>query len=434
VPAGPVLRLWHKAVVAGVIAGVAMVTFRASDPPAGFLFSDFLIAYYPAGQAVLEDPQRLEGLLEKGVRGFVNLPVVAWLFAPLAALPQGAAILVFTLLGVAAAVAAWWLLCRVARLGVRESCLLGLLFAANGPLLYSLKEGNTSHLVLLGLVAGLALLRDGRHAAAGAVLGACAVIKPPLALFGLYFLLRRDRAGLAGFASAGAGAVLASLLLAGWTLNLHWFEFSVLKFSTQWLAAYNVQSLPAFVLRLAPDSQQFLHEWTAIPEIGAGQRLAGNLLRAAVVLSAAVAWWRAPAFAGADPAREAKRRDLQFLLVVCLALVASPLSWSHYYAWLLVPAAFILGPHGLRDGRWPQALACIAIVLATALVRPLAFGDGALAAAYRAFGVSHLLLAGLLAFGLVAARLAAVPPLAGDRRAQRHGTSPAAVAGQVAGR
>ncbi|HZY18413.1 MAG TPA: glycosyltransferase family 87 protein [Ramlibacter sp.] len=406
----PTLDGWKRFVMTGSIAVVAVLAVRASDPPDGFLFNDFRIAYYPAGRAVLEDPQRLQELLDKGVSGFVNLPAVAWLLAPLAALAEERAVLVFTALGVAAAVGAWWLLCRVARLGLRERYVLALLFAGNGPLLYSLKEGNTSHMVLFGLVAGLALLRGGRPLAAGAVLAVCAVVKPPLALFGLFFLLRRDLAGLTGFAVVGAGFALASVLLAGWTLNQHWFELSVLKFSREWLAAFNVQSLPAFVLRLDPGAQQHLHVWATLTGVGDGERMAGELLRAAVFLAAAFAWRRAATGAADAPAQVEQRRDLQFLLVLCLALVTSPLAWSHYYAWLLVPIAFLLGPTGLGQGRAARVLGWVAIVLAMPLVRPLFFTDPALAAAYRSIGVSHLLFGGLLTFGLVAAHLAASGP------------------------
>ncbi|WP_427912220.1 glycosyltransferase family 87 protein [Ramlibacter sp. MMS24-I3-19] len=424
--AGTTMRGWHKAIVAAGIVVLALAGFRASDPPAGFLFSDFSIAYYPAGLAALQDPQRLEGLLQMGVRGFVNLPAVAWLFAPLALVPERIAVVVFTALGVAACVAAWWLLCRVARLEVRERCMLALLFAANGPLLYSVKEGNTSHMVLFGVVAAFALLKAGRHVAAGALLATCAVIKPPLALFGLFFLLRRDVAGLVAFILVGAGFVVTSLLLAGWTLNLDWFQLSVVKFSREWLAAFNVQSLPAFVLRLDSGAQQHLHDWTTPTAISAGERLAGQLLEAAVLAAAAFAWLRADG-GGSEPGQAERRCDLQFLLVLCLALVASPLSWSHYYAWLLMPTAFFLAQNRLRDGRAAQVLGWIAVFLATPLVRPLFVDDAALMAAYRALGVSHLLFGGLLMFALVAAHLAAAGPAPRRGRARSANKRRAAV-------
>ena len=37
------------------------------------------------------------------------------------------------------------------------------------------------------------------------------------------------------------------------------------------------------------------------------------------------------------------------MIVITLALVASPLSWSHYYCWLLIPAAFLLDRGAVRQ-------------------------------------------------------------------------------------
>jgi alpha-1,2-mannosyltransferase len=117
-------------------------------------------------------------------------------------------------------VATWFLLVRLARLELRERWLLALLFLANGPLMHGLKFGNTSHFILFALTAGLVLLRAGRSAAAGALLGAATMIKPPLLLFGVFFALRRDVRGTLGFGAMCAATAVLSVLLFGWADNL----------------------------------------------------------------------------------------------------------------------------------------------------------------------------------------------------------------------
>ena len=228
-----------------------LVSLKASSPPD--VLWDFLNAYYPAGQAVLNhDPAMLHYLIGKGVTGFVNIPVVAYSFAPFGWLPPLIAAVLYTTIGIASTIAAWWLLVRLARTQLRERWLFGILFLANGPLLNGIKFGNLSYFMLFALAYGLALLRAGRSGAAGALLGVAAVIKPPLALFGLFFLFRRDLTGTIGFVLVGAVTVVLSLLLFGWAENLFWFQTCILQYSHSWLSAFSVQSISAFIIRLRP--------------------------------------------------------------------------------------------------------------------------------------------------------------------------------------
>ena len=377
---------------------VAALTFAAVEP--SYLFSDFRIAYYPAGEAVLDGPAALAPLMEMGVHGFVNLPVVAYLFAPLAFLRLRLAIALFTVVGLLLALAAWLLLARVLDLRSGRRWLLLLLFAACGPLQYSIKEGNTSHWVLFSLALGLYLLQAGRRIGAGTVLGAAAVLKLPLLLFGLYFVLRRDWRSAVGFAAVFLFAVVASATLFGWSFLLHWYDICVRQFSSQWIAAFNVQSLESFMVRwhVAPDR---LHDWAAVVPTTA-ERLMGYALVGFVYIVGVWCLIRRPS---GLPARS--RRTLEFVLVLCLALVSSPLSWSHYYAWLLLPAAVFLGSDSpFATGRAARLVGWTAVLLTIPLVRLLQFSDPTLMAGYIDIGVSHLLFAGLLWFGIAAWSLA----------------------------
>jgi len=397
----PVAR-WKSILLAAGCLALAVATFLVSDPPR--YFEDFRIAYYPAGRAVLENPAALRALFGLGVSGFVNLPVVAYLFAPLAILPMPVAMALFTVLGLGAIAAAWMLLTRLASLGLTERWLLALLFAASGPLQYSLKEGNSSHFILLALVAGLALLRAGRPASAGALLGAAAIIKPPLLLFGIFFALRRDVRGLTGLVLVCAAAAAASVVLFGWFDNLHWFDVCVLQFSHRWLAAFNVQSIPAFLFRFEAAPARLL-DWNAYPP-PPGLASAAQILLVALFAIAGLASLRPAAGSPTQQPSKEATLTLQYVVVLCLAVLASPLSWSHYYCWLLLPTAFFLRRQHALGASPFRVCGWLAILLATPLVRPLVFPLAGAAEAYKNFGVSHLLFGGLLWFGLLTWQLA----------------------------
>ena len=392
-----------------IAAGLAI--FEAASVwvtfPTNPYFWDFLQCYYPAGEAALHhDTAMLRTLYEKVVQGFVNMPVVAYLFAPFALLAPRTASILYTVVGIALTVWAWVLLARLARLERRERWLLALLFLANGPLINGLKFGNTSHIILFALVAGLVLLRERRSALAGLLLGAAAVLKPALLLFGVFFVLRRDVRGTLGFAAAGIVIGALSLVLFGWAFNVFWFETSILQFSHQWFSTFSVQSIPGFILRLRADPD-ILTSWR--PLIPApGEKLAAQILVGLLYVFASAACIKALLPRAGDASRSmgdpGVRRDLQYLLVVCLAVISSPLSWSHYYVWLLMPAAFFLGSAQLSSQtqvmRW---LPWLAIALVTPLVVwPWSFSNPALAMLYRSFAASNLLYGGLLWFGLVA--------------------------------
>lgn len=403
------VRAWSEAgwpaLLAAICLALAVLTFLAVDPQ--YPFWDYRTAYYPAGKAVLEDPASLGDLIGKGVNGFVNLPIVGYLFAPFSMLSLRYAIGLFTLFGLTMTVVGWLLLISLAELKGAERWLLLLLFAANGPLLYSIKEGNTSHVILVALAGGLYLLRARRPVAAGALLGAAAVLKLPLLLFGVYFVLRRDWRSTIGFAGICAVAGMLSIVVFGWDFHVRWFELCVLQFGNRWLAAFNVQSIQSFILRLHA-APALLTDWSVAYSPGTGERLAGYVLIGLLYL---VALWscirRAAGFRDNACGTEDVRRDLEFLLVLCLAVVSSPLSWSHYYTWLLLPAAFHLRSTSIfAAGSMARLIGWVAIILATVLVRPLQFSDPTLMTVYSTVGVSNLLFSGLLWIGLIAWSLA----------------------------
>ncbi len=425
----PALPRWGAALVALVALVFVVTSFKLSSPPEAFW--DFFRAYYPAGRAALShDTAALEGLIRLGAAGgFVNIPAVAYLFAPFGWLPPHLAALLYTAIGVGLTVAAWVLLVRLARLERREQWLLALLFLANGPLMSAIKWGNISYFLIFVLAAGLALLRAERSLAAGVLLAIAAILKPAFALFGIFFLLRRDPRGVLGFALVGAATVGLSLGLFGWKDNLFWLQTSILHYSDNWLAVSGNQSIPAFLFRLHEPPAILLDFSAKAP--GKGEKLLAQLITGLIFLTAVVACFRPRSPAAADaPAQAGERRDLQYLLTICLCLVGSPLSWTHYYAWLLIPTAFFLGARSpVATSKPARCIGWTAIALVTPVVLwPQSTAHSALNTLYTSFLVSHHLFGGLLWFGLIAWWLAGTGGLMARARPVRaYRTIPSAV-------
>ena len=166
----------------------ASILWSVSEP--SDLFSDFYKAYFPAADRLWTKARSRPGKPRVRGRRLRQSPDPGLAVRPLALLGEPAAGWAFLALGIAAIAATYVLLLRLGDFNVASSAMLALSILASGPLVNSLREGNTTHFILLLLVVALLLWRAGEEYAAGLVLGLCALFKLPLMLFGLYVLLR----------------------------------------------------------------------------------------------------------------------------------------------------------------------------------------------------------------------------------------------------
>jgi hypothetical protein len=213
----------------------------------------------------------------------------------------------------------------------------------NGPMVNCLREGNTTHIILLLLVLALLLWRANWEFVMGLVLGICAVIKLPLLLFGAYFALRGKWRVVAGGASLIAIVVLLSLATYGLQGNIAWYKDSVAPFLGGVIPAFNVQSVDGFLVRLWTGAER-LRDWDPMtPEIA--HRVLRLMAFATIYGSAIWLGWRANrSDAMARVTGKLSARDLiEFALVLNIAILTSPISWTHYYLWLLLPWGLYLG-------------------------------------------------------------------------------------------
>jgi alpha-1,2-mannosyltransferase len=338
---------WAGVVLAGALAHLLLWSF--SEP--AILFNDYYKAYYPVAEYLWFDSAEPWPALEAGAGGFVNLPIVGWLFAPFAAVDEVASGWVYLAVGAAGTLAAWWLLTR--SFAPASGGLLLLLFLLNGPMVNSLREGNSTHLVLLLLVCALLLWRTGRGFAAGALFAASGIIKLPLLLLGLYFLVRARWTIVAGMVAMGIGTGLLSLLVHGWTVNAGWYRDSVAPYLGGVIPAFNVQSIDGFLGRLWTGTEHLM-SWLPLQPT-----LPHKITRyASIIFLLGGTWWLMRRTARASPSGELWQRDyIEFCLVLTIALVISPICWSHYYLLMLLPAALHLGGLTLSaaEPRWRTA-------------------------------------------------------------------------------
>lgn len=329
----------------------AAVVFLNTQPSLEIVFWDFRECYWLAGQLVLQGPQALEAAYSSETLVFVNLPIVAYLFAPFGLLPEMPAAIVITLIGVGVVGLIWRMLVDMFGLDNRESALLFMAICAFGPLLYSFKVGNTSHFVLALILGGLYMVRSEKGFLAGVLFGLAAVIKPALVLIGVLYFLRGRWNVVAGGAAILAGSVALSLLVFGWDMHVLWHQTSIAPYAGNPVVAYANQTLAGFLARFEVGGP-FGHDYS-IHSLSSASRVAALIATLALLASVLFAAWKSRRFFQAS----AGDLEIEVMIAVAFAMTVTSLSWAHYHVWLL-PALVMVWVKSRAGGvlsrlRWP---------------------------------------------------------------------------------
>jgi hypothetical protein len=354
-----------------------------------------------AGRPAVAATKRLQAARQRPTLETYSTPWLYTLFGLFSSADYDASQGAFQLASLAAYLLAIALFARLLALPLAAALLwTAALLQASGPFVDDVIAGNVNRLQLLALAAVLFLGARGRfrgrHAVAGALLGATLAFKPNLAPAALALLLgwtiagerRRALATLAGIAGGGAAAVLASAAF-----------FGSLEPWRAWLRELPVLMSPGSPSAGSADEgnlslARLLHDTAGV---SLGSLLAVLLfaaLAAALVLGRRR---RAPA----EPAAPDAARDLLFLgSGAAIGLLASELAWLHYFVVLVPLAMALLRP--ARPGLALAALAGLAMVSLQGVERALGAHRPALAAAVVAGGT-------LLLFGAALADLARRP-------------------------
>ena len=364
-------------------------------PPPFWLMADFEKAYLPAGQAALGDHKALADLLAKGVDGFVNLPVVAFLFTPFSVMQFHVSELAFFGLGGLAGLVLWRELVRLADLKARESALLMFLAIGSGPAGYNLVNGNTSQIVIVLIIWGIMSYMRGRDSMAGILFACAALIKPALIILGIFTLLRGRWRVTASGAAVCVAATLLSILIFGWPMHVVWLEQTILPALDGTIMAHNVQSIGGVVGR-AIVGPAHLSDWTpyAVPELAVLLTRILQLLTAAVIVSCLVVLARRK-----NPVATA---PLEFSFVLMIPLLIPNLSWSHYLLWAFLPLALCL--RGLPDLKQSSGAQLAALLSAALMAQPVYMWSSSSALVQDIFGriiVSLPFLGAVILLGLM---------------------------------
>ena len=290
----------------------------------GPVLIDFIKAYHYAGRAIVSDPATLYDCTR--AQCYVNLPAIALLFVPFGLMEPYAAGVLFSLIGHGGA-------------GRGDAPPDPRRESRHGPLVDRaqraalLLDPHRQHDALPADRLDRRIRQTGeppRSARPARCSAPRRLIKPPLALFLVYLLLRRRVAAAWTMAAVGAAVVAVSVMLYGIDLHRYWLTEFVIGHGGSPIGAYNVQSVNGFLAHLL--TRGHLRDWYPIP-MGAGFRAASLTLTAAIVLGPALVCWRA----GRPRSQQAWYAELSLMLT--LAVVIAPISWSHYYLLLLIPIA-----------------------------------------------------------------------------------------------
>lgn len=295
---------------------------------------DFYKGYYFGGHQALLDINQLYPA--ENCPGFVNFPLLAYLFAPFGLLPQQEAGRLFFVLNLISIIPlAYWLV-RFGNLTGWKRWFMLILLGMNGPLDYSLWLGNMTQWIMLSLLILLWWYERGREWLTGVLLGINGLLKIPLILPAGYFLVRRRWRVVAGGLMVAFLAVGVSLLFIPFSLNRTWFDQCILPFSGHPVAAYNNQSVMGFLARrLIPESD--INYWFPLEPtrmFTLVSNISTILLYMPVVTILLLGW---------KSSRTASEHVFEFLIVLTCSLLTSPLSWTHYFMLLLLPVAYYLG-------------------------------------------------------------------------------------------
>jgi len=376
------------------IPALVMVLFMVTVSEPALLFADFDAGYYPAGRSILQNPSALYVIPErKTMPGFVNIPIIALFFTPLSFLSLGQAHFLLVLLSILAVVVSCYWLVQITNVsGWKRIALIGL-FVINGPLYNSLREGNSTHFVLLLLVAGLFCVQAKREIGLGVLLAIAALIKIPLFLFGVYYLLRRRWQVLAGLGSTLLLMVAASVILFGVDLHMTWFEQCIQRYAGKPMAAFNIQSVDGFVARLL--THDHLTNWLPL-EVGWEFKVIRYALICLLVGVTIWVLWRA------KQPKTQKEEYLEFSIALCLALLISPISWTHYYLFLLIPFSLYLGSQlALSKEQFWFNLLLLSTLLISLPVKIPNSSTSILPAVISKLLISHYFFGGVLLLGIL---------------------------------
>jgi glycosyl transferase family 87 len=302
---------------------------------------------YDLGPSTLSPVRGMTGEVLHYIQ-FLNLnpPHFHLILLPLAPLPARWALVVWVLASLLCLALSLRLIARESgitltpwRLRLALLALLG--FAGMGAVAVT---GQVSFVLLLPVTLAWIRARRGNWVEAGLYLGLAMSIKPFLALFLPYLVLRRRFVALATTVGVGSAAFLVGLGVFGWEAHRSWIK-GLSAVSWEWVAM-NASVLGYLRRVLAPSAYY-------VPALDA-PGLIGPLW---LILSGAIGIVSL-AVAATDVGERAV--DRAFGLLLLAALLISPLGWTYYWWFALGPMVAVVASWWGQDSRPERQPASIA--------------------------------------------------------------------------
>jgi hypothetical protein len=148
------------------------------------------------------------------------------------------------------------------------------------------------------------------------------------------------------------------LLVFGWTAHVTWYAHVLAPYSEGQVLAFNVQSTRAFLGRLAfePD---VLTDWR-LQQLPAYVRHASTAAILVLIGATVAAFMRRT-----ECSRDHDMLTREFPMILVLTCLTAPLTWSHYYCWLLIPIAVLIASRRMERDWFDKTLLflCVALLL-----------------------------------------------------------------------
>ncbi len=298
--------------------------------------------YLHGGDAVLSGESPYAELAPVTDLPFTYPPIAAFLFAPLAALPQPLAVGLWQAGILAGAGVAFAVLLR-GQLGRSPQAWLvvGVTAAAflTEPFYATFGYGQINTLLVAAVVVDVVLVRRGSRFG-GLLTGLAAAVKLTPAVFLLYFLVTgRTRAAARGIVAAVVGTLLPILLAPSWALS-YWTGGVTDPGRVGEVRGENNQSLLGLLSR-----------WWV--DLGDSTTLRGVLLFGVTALGLMLArrWW------------SIGRDDVGLGVAAAAGLLASPVSWDHHYVWLAPLLVAMVAPSAPVPWRRAGIVALVVLMI-----------------------------------------------------------------------
>ena len=338
-----------------VSSAVLVVLDVATGVPGGM--ADFRKAQYKAGSMLLTTP---EYVYDDVCGSYAYLPFSGLLFVPFGIFARDTASLLYTIIGRLTVLGMTYALARFFHVRDWKLWLLLILIAFNGPLDRILWLGNSTHFILLLLIGAVYALHTRRWVLAGVAFGLAPLLKLSMGLLVVYFVLRRNWRVVAAWAGTLTTCIVLSYAIWGVDLNTKWLDTCIFQFRGGAIPAFRAQSIDGFLAKhYLPDTN--INDWTAVPVDATFTFL--HYLGVLLVMGPAVL---------AATSRRSRTEPGTTYLEVCIfifaAILISPISWSHYYLFLLLPVAFYAGERFPRRTWSPRVHLAITAMFVIAVV------------------------------------------------------------------